>query len=96
MVKYWIYYEDGSFELLKCPECKIDEISHIHEPSQYEGMICNQCATRFNIEERKEGIVKILSENETEVYPKVSSEESAKSQKEYEERAKRLREETRK
>lgn len=95
MVKYWIYYEDGSYELIKCPECRIDDISHIHTPGQYEGMICNQCATRFNIEERKEKIVNILSENEIEE-SKIISNRSAKSQKEYEKRAKKLREEIRK
>ena len=66
MVKNWIYYEDGNFELIKCPECLIDDISHVHTPGQYEGMICNQCSTRFNIEERKEKIIKIRSENDVE------------------------------
>ena len=96
MVKYWIYYEDGNFELIKCPECRIDDISHNHIPGQYEGMICNQCSTRFNIEERKEKIIKILSENDVEEYPEIASNRSAESQKEYDSRAKRLREETRK
>jgi hypothetical protein len=95
MVKYWIYYEDGSYELIKCPECKIDNIKHIHEPGQYEGMICNQCATRFNIEESKGKIVKILSEKEIDESPEIISSGSAKGKTEYEERAKRLREENR-
>jgi hypothetical protein len=95
MVKYWIYYEDGSYELIKCPECKIDNIKHIHEPGQYEGMICNQCATRFNIEESKGKIVKILSEKEIGESPEIISSGSAKGKIEYEERAKRLREENR-
>jgi hypothetical protein len=95
MVKYWIYYEDGSYELIKCPECEIDNIDHIHEPGQYEGMICNQCATRFNVEENKDKIIKILSEKEIDGPPEILSSESAKGKIEYEERAKRLREENR-
>ena len=95
MVKYWIYYKDGSYELIKCPECKIDNIKHIHEPGQYDEMICNQCATRFNIEERKDKIVKILSEKEIGGSPEIVSGRSITGQIEYEERAKRLREENR-
>jgi uncharacterized protein YbaR (Trm112 family) len=93
MVKYWIYYEDESYELIKCPECRIDDIKHVHEPGQYEELICNQCATRFGIEKRKEKIVKILSEEEVDDLSKIVSDESAKGLRESEERAKRLREE---
>ena len=93
MVEYWIHYEDGSFELIRCPECRIDDITHVHEPGRYEGMICNQCATRFDLEERKEEIVKILSEDEVDELPEIVSDGSVKGQKEYEDRARRLREE---
>jgi hypothetical protein len=93
MVKYWIYYEGGSYELIKCPECKINDISHIHTSGQYEGMICNQCATHFNLEDRKEKIIKILSENDISEHSKIVSDESAKGLKEYDDRAKKLREE---
>ena len=92
MVKYWIYYENGNYELIKCPECKINDIKHIHTPGQYEGMICNQCATHFKIEDRKEKIVQILSENDISEHSKVVSNELAKDLKEYEDRAKKLRE----
>jgi hypothetical protein len=93
MVKYWIYYEDGNYELIKCPECQINDILHVHTPGQYKGMICNQCATHFNLEDRKEKIVKIISENDFTEYSKVVSKESAKDLNEYEDRAKTLREE---
>ena len=93
MVKYWIYYDDGNYELIKCPECQINDITHLHEPGQYEGMICNQCATHFNLEDRKEKIVKILSENDLGEGTKIVSEESVKELKEYEERARKIREE---
>ena len=78
--------------LIKCPECKLDDISHIHKPSQYEGMVCSECATHFNLEERKEKIVKIISENDMSEHSKVASLESVKSLREYEDRAKKLRE----
>ena len=93
MVKYWIYYDDGTYELIKCPECKIDDISHFHASGHYEGMICNQCATNFNLEDRKEAIVKILSEEDISEHSKIVSNESAKSLKDYEDRARKLREE---
>jgi hypothetical protein len=93
MVKYWIYFDDGTYELIKCPECQIDDISHIHASGQYEGMICNQCATNFNLEDRKEAIVKILSEEDISEHSKIVSNESAKSLKDYEDRARKLREE---
>jgi hypothetical protein len=95
MVKYWIYYEDGSYELIKCPECAIEDVKHIHEPGQYDELVCNQCASRFHLEERKDGIVKILSQDEVDEISKIASEESVKAQKEYEERARKLREENR-
>jgi hypothetical protein len=94
MVKYWIYYDDGNFELIKCPECSLDDVSHTHGPSNYEEMVCNQCATRFNLEKRKEKIVKIVSEEEGEP-PEILSDSSLKSEKEYAERARRLRSENR-
>ena len=59
------------------------------------GEICNQCATRFDLEERKGEIVKILSEDEVDEPPEIVSDGSAKGQKEYEDRARRLREEIR-
>jgi hypothetical protein len=92
MVKYWIYYEDGNYELIKCPECQITDISHKHTPGQYEGMICNQCAAHFNLEDRKEKIVKILSESDLAEDSKIVSNESAKELKEYKERARKIRE----
>ncbi len=67
----------------------------MHEPGQYEGMICNQCATRFDLEERKGEIVKILSEDEVDELSKIVSDGSAKGLKEYEDRARRLRQENR-
>lgn len=93
MVKYWIYYEDGSFELIKCPECSIEDVTHVHEPGQYEALVCNQCAVRFDLESRKDGIVKILSQDEVDELSKIVSDESVKGQKDYEERARKLREE---
>jgi hypothetical protein len=95
LVKYWIFYEDGNYELIKCPECQIEEISHVHTPGEYEDMICNQCATRFNLQERKEKITKILSEEEMEDMDKIVSGDTVKGQKEFDERAKKMREENR-
>jgi acetyl-CoA carboxylase beta subunit len=95
MVKYWIYYDDGNYELIKCPECKIEDISHVHTPGEYEDMICNQCATRFKLQERKEKIMKILSEEEMEEKDKIASSDAVERQKEYEDRAKRMRKENR-
>ena len=66
MVNYWVYYDDGNYELIKCPECNLDDVSHQHDPSNYKKMVCSVCAARFNLEGRKESIVKIVSEEEGE------------------------------
>jgi len=55
-------------------------------------MVCNVCATRFNLEDRKESIVKIVREGEGEP-PKILSDSSLKTEKEYAERARKLRSE---
>ncbi len=94
MVKYWVYYDDGSFELIKCAECGLDDVSHPHDPSNYEEMVCNVCAARFNLEDRKKSIVKIVSEEEGEP-PEILSDSSLKTEREYAERARRLRSENR-
>ena len=94
MVKYWVHYDDGSLELIKCPECGLDDVSHAHDPSNYEEMVCNVCAARFNLEDRKESILKIVREGEGEP-PKILSDSSLKVEKEYAERARRLRAENR-
>lgn len=52
-------------------------------------MVCNVCAARFNLEDRKESIVKIVSEEEGEP-PEILSDSSLKT-----ERARRLRSENR-
>ena len=94
MVKYWVYYDDGSFELIKCPECSLDDVTHAHDPSSYEEMVCNVCAARFKLEDRKDSIVKIVSEDEGES-PEILSDSSLKIEKEYAERTRRLRAENR-
>jgi len=57
-------------------------------------MVCNVCAARFNLEDRKESIVKIVSEEEGEP-PEILSDSSLKTEREYAERARRLRSENR-
>jgi hypothetical protein len=82
--------------LIRCPECRLEDISHVHIPGQYDEMICSQCATRFKLDDRKNKIVKIVSDEEVDESSKIVSNQTEKAQKEFEERARKLREEVRK
>ena len=95
MVKYRIYYEDGSYDLIRCPECDSEETS-LAGGDDFGAMICGQCKIRFQIEEQGKKIVKVLSEDDV-GYERtaVVSGRSVEDLKEYEERAKRLRKEIR-
>jgi len=95
MVKHGIYYEDGSYDLIKCPQCQSDETSPV-KGADYEVMICTQCVNRFHIGEQGKKIVKILSEDEADPErAEVVSGKVVKDYEEYQDRAKRLRKEVR-
>jgi transcriptional regulator NrdR family protein len=95
MVKYRIYYEDGSYDLIRCPECDSEETS-MAEGDDMRARICTQCKIRFQIEEQEKKIVKVLSEADPdyERTPVVSG-GSVEDLEEYKERARRLRKEIR-
>ena len=91
MVKYRIEYEDGSYDLVRCPECDGEETS-LAKGDEFGAMICTQCKIRFQIEGQGKKIVKVLSEDDPdyERTPVVSG-GSVEDLEEYEERARRLR-----
>lgn len=94
MVKYRIYYEDGSYDLIKCPECSSKDTS-LNEGEDLIGMICTACETRFHIGEQGKKIIKIVSDDEAERENVIISENMVRDIKEFEDRAKRLRKEVR-
>ena len=91
MTRYRIQYEDGSYTLIKCPECKSDDLNHNQDHQL--NMICNSCRARFEINGSDKKILRVTAEEDTEP-PAIISGEKAKAQREYEETARRMRKET--
>jgi uncharacterized protein YbaR (Trm112 family) len=92
MTRYRIQYEDGSYTLIKCPECNSHDLNHDQDHNL--NMICTPCRTRFEINETDKKILQVTAEEDTEP-PAIVSGEKAKAQREYEETARRMRKETR-
>ena len=91
MARYRVEYEDGSYDLIKCPECSSDHI--LHEEEHLLNMICTSCKLRFEIDGSDKKIVQVTAEGDTEP-PAIISGEKAKAQREYEETAQRMRKKT--
>ena len=91
MARYRVQYEDGSYTLIKCPECNSDDINHDDE--HLLNMICTSCKLRFEINGTDKKIVQVTAEEDTEP-PAIISGEKARAQREYEETARRMRKET--
>ena len=93
MVRYKVEYEDGSYDLIKCPECNSEDIKHDHSEEHLLDMICTLCKLRFELEETDRKIVQVTTEGETRELPTIIPGDKAEAQKEYEETAQRLRRE---
>ncbi len=91
MTRYRVQYEDGSYTLIKCPECNSDDTNH--DDQHHLNMICTTCKLRFKIHETDKKITQVTTEEDTEP-PAIISGEKAKAQREYEETARRMRKET--
>ena len=90
MTRYRVEYEDGSYTLIKCPECSNDDLNH--EEEHLLNMICTSCKLRFEINGTDKKIVQVTTEGDTEP-PAIIPGEKAKSQMEYQETARRMRKE---
>jgi hypothetical protein len=93
MVKFKVEYEDGSYDLIKCPECNSEDISHDHNEEKPLDMICSSCLLRFEIEETDRKIIHVTTESESRESPTIISGKKVKAQQEYEEMSQRLRKE---
>ena len=91
MTRYRVEYEDGSYDLIKCPECSGDDINH--EEEHLLNMVCTSCKLRFEIDGTEKKIVQVTAEGDAEP-PAIVSGEKARAQREYEETARRMRKET--
>ena len=91
MARYKIEYEDGSYTLIKCPECNNDDNTHDKEHTL--NMICTTCKQRFEINGTDKKITQVTAERDTEP-PTILSGDKAKAQREYQETARRMRKET--
>jgi hypothetical protein len=92
MARYKVEYEDGSYDLIKCPECNSEDIEHHHDEERLLDMICTSCKLRFELDGTDKKIVQITTEADREP-PAIITGEKAEAQREYEETAKRLRKE---
>ena len=93
MVKYRVDYEDGSYALIKCPECNSEDISHEHDEERPLDMVCTSCRLRFELEETERKIIQVTTEGATRESPAIIPGRKAESQKEYKATTKRLRKE---
>lgn len=91
MTRYKVEYEDGSYDIIKCPECNSDDLNHDQEHRL--NMICTPCKVRFEINETDKKVILVTAERDNEP-PAIVSGEKAKAQREYEETARRMRKET--
>ena len=91
MTRYRVEYEDGSYALIKCPECNSDDLNH--DEDHHLNMICTPCRARFEISRPDKKILQVTTEGDTEP-PAIISGEKAKAQREYEETSRRMRKET--
>ena len=91
MVKYRIDYEDGNYDIIKCPECKSEELTHEHKEGHLLDMICTTCRARFKIDEEDKDIIQVEVEEKSKESPTILTREAVKEQLEYEKSAKRLR-----
>lgn len=91
MTRYKVEYEDGSYDIIKCPECDSDDLNHDQEHRL--NMICTPCKVRFEINETDKKVILVTAERDNEP-PAIVSGEKAKAQREYEETARRMRKET--
>lgn len=91
MTRYRVEYEDGSYDIIKCPECDSDDLNHDQEHRL--NMICTPCKVRFEINETDKKVLLVTAERDNEP-PAIVSGEKAKAQREYEETARRMRKET--
>jgi hypothetical protein len=92
MVRYRVEYEDGSYDLIKCPECRSEDVTHDHDEERLLDMVCTTCKLRFELDESDKKIVQLTAERDRES-PAIIMGEKAEAQKEYEEMARRLRKE---
>jgi DNA-directed RNA polymerase subunit RPC12/RpoP len=92
MTRYRVEYEDGSYDIIKCPECNSEDTDH--DQDHHLNMICTSCTTRFEINSTDKKITQVTTEPDTEP-PAIISGEKAKAQREYEENARRMRKEAR-
>ncbi len=93
MVRFRVDYEDGSFDLIKCPECNSEDISHDHNEEKPLDMICSSCLLRFEIEETDRKIIQVTTESDSSESPAIIQDKKAKARQDYEELAQRLRKE---
>jgi uncharacterized Zn ribbon protein len=91
MTRYKVQYDDGSYALVKCPECNSEDTNHDQE--HHLNMICTTCKLRFELDTTEKKITQVTVEEDTEP-PAIVSGDKAKTQREYEETAKRMRKET--
>jgi hypothetical protein len=92
MARYKVEYEDGSYDLIKCPECSREDIEHDHDEEHLLDMICTTCKLRFELDGSDKKIIQVTSEADSES-PAIVTGEKAEAQREYEETARRLRKE---
>ena len=94
MVKYRIQYEDGSYDIIKCPECSSQDVTHDHNQERPLDMVCTTCRLRFELQETDKKISQVTAEGDTRETPSIIPGEKAEAQREYEETARRMRKET--
>ena len=64
MVRYRVEYEDGSYDLLNCPECSEDDITHDGEHTL--NMICTSCRLHFEIQSPDKKVIQVTAEPDKE------------------------------
>ena len=92
MARYKVEYEDGSYDLIKCPECNSNDITHDHNQERPLDMICTTCRQRFQLNQTDKKITQVTTKTDREP-PAIITGEKAEAQREYEKTARRLRKE---
>ena len=92
MARYKVEYEDGSYDLIKCPECNSEDIEHDHDEEHLLDMICSSCKLRFELDGSDKKIIQVTTEADRDP-PAIITGEKVEAQREYEETARRLRKE---
>ena len=92
MTRYRVECQDGSYDIIKCPECNSKDTDH--DQDHHLNIICTTCRARFEINASDNKISQVTTEADTEP-PAIISGEKANAQRIYEENARRMWKEAR-